>query len=60
MNARDAYGRLLRLGVPVILTADAAAALQLSSSAASMTISRLAAAGLVSSVRHRFGFRVVF
>lgn len=52
MNARDAYARLLRLGVPVIHTADAAAALHLSSTAASMTLSRLVAAGLVSSVRH--------
>lgn len=52
MNARDAYARLRRLGVPVIHTADAAAALRLSSSAASMTLSRLVAAGLISSVRH--------
>lgn len=52
MNARDAYARLRRLGVPVIHTADAATALRVSSTAASMTLSRLAAAGLVSSVRH--------
>lgn len=52
MNARDAYARLRRLGVPVIRTADAATALRLSTTAASMALSRLVAAGLVSSVRH--------
>jgi predicted transcriptional regulator of viral defense system len=52
MNAREAFGRLRRLGVPVIRTADAAAALGLSKTAATMTLSRLVEAGLVSSVRH--------
>jgi predicted transcriptional regulator of viral defense system len=52
MNARDALARLRRLGVPVIETADAAAALAQSTAAASMTLSRLVASGLVSAVRH--------
>lgn len=52
MNARDAYARLRRLGVPVIRTSDAAAALRVSTAAASMTLARLVTAGLVSSVRH--------
>jgi predicted transcriptional regulator of viral defense system len=52
MNARDALARLQRLGVPVIETADAAAALGQSTAAASMTLSRLVASGLVTAVRH--------
>lgn len=52
MNARDALARLRRLGVPAIRTADAAVALGLTKAAATMTLSRLVAAGLVSSVRH--------
>lgn len=52
MNARDALARLRRLGVPVIETADAAAALGQSTAAASMTLSRLVESGLVSAVRH--------
>ena len=52
MNARKAYARLRGLGVPVLDTADAAAALELSTDAASHTLTRLAEAGLVTSVRH--------
>lgn len=51
MNAREAYARLLRLGVPVLRTADAAAALEQSTAAANMTLSRLVASGLVKPVR---------
>jgi predicted transcriptional regulator of viral defense system len=52
MNARDAYARLRRLAVPVVETADAAAALGQSTAAANMTLSRLVASGLVTSIRH--------
>jgi predicted transcriptional regulator of viral defense system len=52
MNARDALAAVRRLGVPVLHTSDAAAALRLSTTAASMTLGRLEKAGLVSSVRH--------
>ena len=52
MNAREALARLRGLGVPVIRTADAAAALEQSTSAASRTLSRLAESGLLSPVRH--------
>jgi predicted transcriptional regulator of viral defense system len=52
VNARDAYAKLLRLGVPVVRTADAAAALAQSTAAASMTLSRLVESGLVTPVRH--------
>lgn len=52
MNARDALARLRRLKVPVIETADAAAALQQSTFATSKTLGRLAASGLVTPVRH--------
>jgi predicted transcriptional regulator of viral defense system len=52
MNGREAYARLRRLGVPAIDTSDAAAALQQSTAAASMTLSRLVQAGLVAPVRH--------
>jgi predicted transcriptional regulator of viral defense system len=48
----DALATLLRLGVPVVETADAAAVLGQSTRAASMTLGRLAAAGLVRQVRH--------
>ena len=51
MNSRQALARLRGLGVPVIRTADAAAALEQSTSAASRTLSRLAESGLVSRVR---------
>ena len=52
MNARNAYAALRKLGIPVIDTADAAAALALSTSAATKTLARLAQAGLIASVRH--------
>jgi predicted transcriptional regulator of viral defense system len=52
MNAREAYAGLRRLGTPVVETADAAAALGQSTAAATKTLSRLAQAGLITSVRH--------
>jgi predicted transcriptional regulator of viral defense system len=52
MNASDALARLVRLGVPVLQTADAAVALGQSQGAANKTLSRLADAGLVARVRH--------
>ncbi len=52
MKAADALARLQRLGVPVVDTADAAAALGSSTAAASMTLSRLVASGLIAAVRH--------
>jgi predicted transcriptional regulator of viral defense system len=52
VNATDALAILRRLGVPAIDTADAAAALGLTTAAASQTLTRLARAGLVRSVRH--------
>lgn len=52
MNAREALARLRALGVPVIRTADAATALAQSTAAATRTLSRLADASLVASVRH--------
>ncbi|MDB5215863.1 MAG: uncharacterized protein JWO86_3790 [Myxococcaceae bacterium] len=52
MKAADAFARLRRLGVPVVDTADAAAALGQSTAAASMTLSRLVASGLIAPVRH--------
>jgi hypothetical protein len=47
---RSTPGR--KLGVPAIDTADAAAAFGLSTAAASQTLTRLARAGLIRSVRH--------
>jgi predicted transcriptional regulator of viral defense system len=52
VNAREAYAVLRKLGVPALDTADAAAALRQSTSAATKTLSRLADAGLVTAVRH--------
>ncbi len=52
MNAREAFARLQRLKIPVVATADAAAALGQSTYAASKTLSRLAESGLVTAVRH--------
>ena len=52
MNASDAYARLIALGVPVVDTADAAAALGQSPFAASKTLTRLGASGLIAPVRH--------
>ncbi len=51
MNARDALGRLLRLRVPAVTTSDTAAVLGISIEAASQTLRRLGAAGLVTPVR---------
>ena len=52
MNALEALARLRRLGVPVVRTADAAVLLEQSTRAASMTLTRLADAGLATRVRH--------
>ena len=52
MNARDALLRLKRAEVPVVTTADAAALLGQSKFAASKTLGRLAASGLLTGVRH--------
>jgi len=52
MNGAEALAILRRLGVPALDTADAAAALGLSTAAASQTLARLARAGLIRSVRH--------
>ena len=52
MNGTRALAILRHLGVPAIETADAAAALGLSAAAASQTLTRLARAGLIRSVRH--------
>jgi len=52
MNAGQAYATLRKLGVPALDTADAAAALNQSVSAAAKTLARLSEAGLVKPVRH--------
>jgi predicted transcriptional regulator of viral defense system len=52
VNASEALARLRALGVPVVRTSDAAAALEQSTAAASRTLSRLAEPGLVRCVRH--------
>jgi predicted transcriptional regulator of viral defense system len=52
VNSLHAYAVLRKLGVPVLETADAAAALHQSTAAANKTLARLARAGLVTSVRH--------
>lgn len=51
MNASDALGRLKRLRVPAATTAEAAAVLGLAGDATSHVLRRLAAAGLITSVR---------
>jgi predicted transcriptional regulator of viral defense system len=51
VNAVEALSRVRALGVPMIETADAAAALRQSPSATTRTLSRLAQAGLITSVR---------
>jgi predicted transcriptional regulator of viral defense system len=51
MNAAEALSRVRALGVPVIDTADAAAALEQSTTATTKTLSRLAQAGLITSLR---------
>jgi predicted transcriptional regulator of viral defense system len=52
MNGREAFACLRRLGVPVIETADAAAALEQTPYAASKTLARLRESGLVTAIRH--------
>lgn len=52
MKATNALAILRGLGVPAIDTADAAAAFGLTTAAASQTLTRLARAGLIRSVRH--------
>jgi hypothetical protein len=51
MNASEALSRLRSLGVPVVTTADAAAVFELSTTAASHTLRRLARAGLAVPIR---------
>jgi predicted transcriptional regulator of viral defense system len=51
VNSAEAYATLRKLGVPVIRTSDAAAALRLSTSAASKTLTQLARAGLAVALR---------
>ncbi len=52
MNASLAYSRLLSLGPPVVRTSEVAAVLGSTALAASQTLRRLAAAGLVKPLRH--------
>lgn len=52
MTPASALAILKKLGVPALDTADAAAALGLTTAAASQTLTRLAKVGLVRSVRH--------
>ena len=51
MNAAEALGRLRSLGMPCVTTGDAAAVLGISAQAASHTLRRLAASGLVVPIR---------
>jgi predicted transcriptional regulator of viral defense system len=51
MNAREAYAKLASVGIPVVETAEAAALFRQSVPAASSTLARLAAAGLITRVR---------
>ncbi len=52
MNAASALARLRALGRPVVTTDDAALAWRVERSAATHTLTRLAAAGLLTPVRH--------
>jgi predicted transcriptional regulator of viral defense system len=52
MRAIDAYADLRRFGKPVLTTADVAVRLRSTLSAASRTLGRLAAKGLVKQLRH--------
>ncbi len=52
MNASEAISRLRRLELPVVSTADAAAALAQTAFAASKTLGRLAASGVIQQIRH--------
>jgi predicted transcriptional regulator of viral defense system len=51
MTSGQAYAKLRGLGVPIVETAEAAALLRQSAFAASKTLARLAASGLVSRIR---------
>ena len=51
MTSSEAYGRLLALGVPTVETADVAAALQLSATAATKLLVRLGKAKLITRLR---------
>lgn len=51
MNPRDAYARLATMGGSTLETADVAAALRMSSTAAAMLLTRLAASGLATKIR---------
>jgi len=52
MNSSEAYAKLRKLGVPVLDTADAAAALHMSTPTATKVLSRLSHAGLIKAIRH--------
>ena len=52
MNSLQALARLRRLGTPVVETADAVAALGLTTASASQTLKRLATAKLITRIRH--------
>jgi predicted transcriptional regulator of viral defense system len=52
MNSIETHARILRMGLNVFRTADAAAYLTLSNSTASQTLARLAKAGHLLSLRH--------
>jgi predicted transcriptional regulator of viral defense system len=52
VNSAEAYAALRELDIPVVRTADAAAALRQSGAAAAKTLSRLARAGLITAIRH--------
>ncbi|HKQ70279.1 MAG TPA: type IV toxin-antitoxin system AbiEi family antitoxin domain-containing protein, partial [Polyangiaceae bacterium] len=52
MNALEAIARLRKLRIPVFETSEAAAVLGLSTSATTKALSRLADAGIISSIRH--------
>ncbi|MBX3184109.1 MAG: hypothetical protein KIT72_01190 [Polyangiaceae bacterium] len=52
MSSTEALAILRDLGVPVVVTSDAAAALQLTTAAASQTLTRLAQVGLIRKLRH--------
>lgn len=52
MRAAEALSRLLRLGVPVVRTSEAAAVLEQSRETASKMLGRLADAGLLVRIRH--------
>ena len=51
MNPRDAYARLLALDISIVTSSEVAAALRVTPSAATMLLTRLAAAGLATRIR---------